>query len=220
MSIQLQLGGLSFYCSINGKYSFRQIREENEISDEIIRELGSDKYDVAYLYHNSTDYIVIPLDLFDENMCEAYLQTKGITADDKHVIVSTIMNSYVYVSVFNKNAYQCLKNNFSNVNILPIIVKVINYGASYDFDMMPLIVQDELLHVAYYENKILKFCESLPINSDFDIDFFIDNILTKYKPNKNLKVISLYETGKYALSRALVSKYKVMKITKDNYYTI
>lgn len=168
LSIQSQLGGLSFYCRRDKKYSFRQIRDIADIAPVITKELFGEDYDEVNFYHNSLDYIIIPRELFDENMCDAYLLSKGIVQSDNKVISVTLTDSLAYVSMIERDI---LVDNII-VNVFPIVAKTFLFCSNYDCDIISYVIVDNILHISYGEGHMIKFCDSLPLVSVNDFEFF------------------------------------------------
>ena len=220
LSIQLLLNGLYFYSNEDNKYTFRQIKNQMEVVSEIKKEISNDKFETVSLCHNSIHYIIVPSVLFDEQMCEAYLQSKNIIPQDNQTIKHVTIGQYTYISIIDNDICQILAGEAEKFDVLPTIASVISYSENLNCDNITLIVKDDLIHIAYHENKLMMFCETLPIVSDTDIDFFISKVLSDNSPRKSLKVVSLFETEKKELNSDIISKYNIERLTKDNFFAL
>ena len=220
LSIQLLLDGLCFYSNEKNQYTLRHTKNKTEINEIIKQGISVDEFDEINLYHNSLDYIIVPDILFDENMCEAYLQSKGITLCENQSIKYTTIEQYTYISIIDNGIFDILSGKSKIVRVLPVIASVISYSENLGCDNIALIVKDNFIHIAYNENKLMMFCETLPIVSDTDIDFFIGKIISENSPRKNLKVVSLFEIGEGQLSKDIITKYNIERLTKDKFFVL
>lgn len=216
LSIQSQLGGLSFYNKENKKYGFSAIRAEEEISDVIRSEMSKECYDEINFYHNSPDYIIIPRELFDENMSDAYLLTKNIIPSPQQTITITLRDELAFISLVGRDM---IVKELPFV-VFPIVAKCIANCKDFSYDVISYVIEDDMLHLAYGTGKMLKFCESLPLAAESDFEFFIDKLVTSFNLKKDMKIISLYENGVYTVSQNVCIKYGIKKMIKANYFEL
>lgn len=217
LSIQFQLGGLSFYCGRDKKYSFRQMRDNDEITPVIVKEIHGESYDVVNYYHNSPNYIIIPRELFDENMCDAYLLTKDIKPASNEIISVTLTADLAYVS--------CVKGDFSTidgveVNVYPIVAKCYHFCSGYESNVIAYVIEDNMLHICYFGDGKVRFCETLPLVSSSDFEFFLDSMMRRFGLKKGAKIISLYENGAFVARQDVLTRYAIKSISKEDYFQI
>lgn len=216
LSIQSQLGGLSFYSREDKRYDFRAIRGEDEICDTIVNEMSKECYDEINFYHNSLDYIIIPRELFDENMSDAYLLTKNIVPSQEQTITITLRDELAFISVIRRDAI-VVGTPFV---VFPLVAKCIANCKDFRDDVLSYIIEDDMLHIAFGAGKVLKFCETLPLTTESDFEFFIEKLRKNFHLKKELKMISLYENGIYSVSPSLCAAYGIKKMIKANYFEL
>lgn len=212
LSIQSQLGGLSFYCGADRRYNQIQITKER-INETITKEIGSESYDHIDYYHNSPDYIIIPRPLFDENMCDAYLLTKGIEQQAGDVIRVTLTADVAYVSLIDGE----LNNVTTCCNIFPVIAKCYKYCSASSGHLIAYVLIDDMIHICYSESGIIKFCESLPLITPSDLEFFLGTLITKYNLTA-YKIEQLFYAGNFKIM--VTPQYKIDKLSQEKYLEI
>lgn len=214
LSIQSHLDGLSFYCGSDKKYSYIETRRVGASEAAvIIKEIAGKEYEQINYYHNNPNYILLPLALFDENMCDAYLMTKGIVAGENEVIRVTLTTDLACVSLVDK----AINDVNPHFNVLPLIAKCYHYATNCAGEVIVYLLVDGLLHLCYSKERRVQFCETLPLDSSSDFDFFIGEVIKKYNLKKNYRVEQLFAVGSYPISSESVSKYKIFKMLQENY---
>lgn len=212
LSIQSQLGGLSFYCGADKRYNQIQIAKE-KINETIAKEIEGESYDHIDYFHNSPNYIIIPRPLFDENMCDAYLLTKGIEQQAGDVIRVTLTAEVAYISLIDGE----LNEVTTCCNIFPIIAKCYKYCPTAGGNYIAYILMDNILHVCYSESGNIKFCESLPLITPNDLEFFLGSIIKKYNLT-TYTIEQLFHTGDFKIPINI--KYKIVKQSQEKYLEI
>lgn len=214
LSIQSQLDGLSFYCGNDKKYSYIETRRVGASeASVIVKEIEGEEYEQINYYHNSSNYILLPRPLFDENMCDAYLLTKGIAATQDEVIRVTLTTDLACISLIDK-AMNDINPHF---NVLPLIAKCYHYGVNSVGETIAYIIVDGLLHLCYSKGKVVQFCETLPLDSSSDFEFFLGEVIRKYNLKKNYKIEQLFSVGSYLVGSETIDRYNIFKMVQENY---
>ncbi|MEG0500216.1 MAG: DUF3822 family protein, partial [Rikenellaceae bacterium] len=193
LSIQSQLGGLSFYCGADKKQYHISVDNTAEAAVVIAREIAADSYDHIDYFHNSLDYILIPRSLFDENMCDAYLLTKGIQQKTGDVIRVTLTADVAYISLVSGE----INAVTTCCNVFPVIAKCYKYCSTIDGRRIAYVLEDGLLHVCYSDSLQVLFCESLPLTSASDFEFFLGEIVRRYDLRGDYFIDQLFSSDSY-----------------------
>ncbi len=217
LSIQLLLGGLSFYSVSEKKYSYQQLFEGMTPSQAIDTEVLRGGYDTVFIYHNTLQYVMIPEPLFDDNMSEAYLQAKGIVIDEGSQLFKYQHNGIVYLSLLDRGA---VPQNSGEVIVLPVIAKCVGAGALSGENALYYIIENNIINITHYEGGVMQFCESLPIVSKSDTIFFINSLVKRYGSGKQFSIVSLFESGDNVISPSHHKKLKIREIEQEQYIEI
>lgn len=219
LSIQLQLGGLSFYCGEEGKFIFRQLKEEGKYSagSIISNEILLDSYDLINFFSNTLDFVIIPVALFDENMCEAYLQAKSIEIKENSEIKYSLRDDVVYISVIDKDILP--KMDFA-IDFFPLIAKLFTFANTYETNSIYFAILDDILHLCCSLDDKIILCESYPLISSSDVEFYISMVKNRYYNNKAHDLVLLYNEGDFAFEPTTLKRLRVKNIVKESFFEL